>query len=74
MSETLFSSNPKKIYKYVCNCIVCNGKEVEPKTQKKHANDKILWKSKSSRRIQLAMIEARKHNYGSKIINLKYKI
>ena len=63
-------SNPKNIYKYVCNCLVCNGKEVEAKTQKKHANDKDLWRSKSARKKQLARIEARKKDFGSEIIKI----
>jgi hypothetical protein len=59
-------TNSNKKYKYVCNCMVCKGKEVEGKTQKKHANDKIMWKSSKERKIQLAMIEARKFNYRGK--------
>jgi hypothetical protein len=46
--------------------MVCEGKEVEGKTQKKHTNDKIMWKSSKERKIQLAMIEARKFNYRGK--------
>ena len=69
----LFSSNLTNIYKYVCNCKVCNGKEVEAKTQKKHATDKDLWRSKSARKKQLARIEARKKDFRSEI-NLKYNV
>jgi hypothetical protein len=56
-----------KTYKYVCNCILCNGKEVVARTQEKHANDKDLWKSRSLRKNQLARIESRKY---SKFIKL----
>jgi hypothetical protein len=67
--ESLFDLiNPRKNYKYICNCMVCEGKEVEARTQKKHANDKILWKSNKERKIQLAMIETRKFNYEGKLI------
>ncbi len=33
---------PKKKYVYTCNCILCKGIEVDPRTQEKHARDKIL--------------------------------
>src|SRR6185295_19236373 len=69
----LFSSNFKNIYKYVCNCIVYNGKEVKTKIQKKHANDKDLWRSKSTRKKRLARIEARKKDFRNEI-NLKYNV
>src|SRR6266498_4252882 len=39
---------PKKKYLYACNCIHCNGEEVDPRTQKKHAKEEYLWKSKVS--------------------------
>jgi hypothetical protein len=71
---SLSSSNPKNIYKYECNCEVCNGKEVDAKTQKKHTNDKDMWRSKNARKKQLARIEARKKGHRSKIINLKYNV
>jgi hypothetical protein len=61
-------------YKYECNCVVCNGKEVEAKTQKNHTNDKDLWRSKNARKKQLARIEARKKDHRSKIVNLKYNV
>ena len=64
--ESLIS--PKKKYKYICNCMVCKGKEVDARTQTKHANDKIIWKSGKERKIQLARIEARKYNYEGKLI------
>jgi hypothetical protein len=60
--------SPKKIYKYTCNCIFCEGKEVDGRTQKKHANDKFIWKSNKQRKIQLAMIETRKFNNEGKLI------
>ena len=59
-------TNSNKKYKYICNCMVCKGKEVEGKTQKKHTNDKIMWESNKERKIQLAIIEARKFNYKGK--------
>lgn len=52
----------RKVYKYICNCLMCNGKEVVARTQEKHANDKDLWKSKSLRKNQLARIKARKYS------------
>jgi len=70
---SLSSSNPKNIYKYECNCEVCNGKEVDAKTQKKHTNDKDMWRSKNARKKQLARIEARKKDFRSEI-NLKYNV
>jgi hypothetical protein len=60
--------NPKKKYKYICNCTDCEGKEVDGRTQKKHANEKIMWKSNKERKIQLAIIEARKFNCEGKLI------
>ncbi|CAG8788356.1 12483_t:CDS:2, partial [Racocetra fulgida] len=30
---------------YICNCNQCNGVEVDPHTQKAHAEDKCLWSS-----------------------------
>ncbi|CAG8710713.1 13298_t:CDS:2, partial [Dentiscutata erythropus] len=54
--------NPKKKYKYICNCTDCEGKEIDEQIQKKHANEKIMWKSNKERKIQLAIIEARKFN------------
>ena len=60
--------SPKKKYKYVCNCMVCKRKEVDARTQTKHANNEIVWKSNKERKIQLAMIEARKFNHEGKLI------
>jgi hypothetical protein len=37
---------PKKNYSYVCNCVHCEGKEVDYRTQNKHTYDENLWKSK----------------------------
>lgn len=67
---TLLSNIIPKTYKYACNCIKCEGKEVEARTQEKHANNKDLWISKRSREKQLGKIEGRKCGYKSKIINL----
>jgi hypothetical protein len=33
---------PKKKYLYACHCILCNGEELDPRTQKKHAKDECL--------------------------------
>ena len=60
--------SPKKKYKYICNCMVCKGKEVDARTQTKHANDEVAWKSNKERKKQLASIEARKFNYEGKLI------
>jgi hypothetical protein len=60
--------SPKKKYKYICNCMLCKGKEVDARTQTKHANDEIVWKSNKERKKQLASIEARKFNYEGKLI------
>jgi len=48
--------------------MVCKEKEVDARTQIKHANDEIVWKSNKERKIQLAMIEARKFNHEGKLI------
>jgi len=39
---------PKKKYLYACYCILCNGKKVDPRTLKKHAKNKCLWKSNNA--------------------------
>ncbi|RHZ47392.1 hypothetical protein Glove_583g10 [Diversispora epigaea] len=41
-SAPLTSLVSTKTYKYVCNCLLCNGKEVVARTQEKHANNKEL--------------------------------
>ena len=43
---------PKKKYLYACNCILCNGEEVNPRTLKKYAKDKRLWKLNNTRKDQ----------------------
>jgi hypothetical protein len=73
-SEPLTSLVSTKTYKYVCNCLVCNGKEVVARTQEKHANNKELWKSKSSRKNQLARIESRKYSKFIKLQRCYYQI
>ena len=52
-------------YKYICNCNKCCGKEVDPRTQVKHANEKKNWNSDRSRKKQLKEIEARQFRYVS---------
>ena len=51
---------PKKKYSYPCYCVRCKGMEVNYRTQEKHTKEKILWKSKTSRKHQKNAIEARK--------------
>jgi len=53
---------PKKNYSYVCNCVRCEGKEVDYRTQEKHTYDENLWKSrpKDSRKNQENAIMTRK--------------
>ncbi|RHZ77090.1 hypothetical protein Glove_186g93 [Diversispora epigaea] len=60
-TKKLANSQNVQHCKYVCNCLLCNSKEVVARTQEKHANNKELWKSKSSRKNQLARIESRKY-------------
>jgi hypothetical protein len=33
--------SPKKKYKYICNCMVCKGKEVDARTQTKYVMMKL---------------------------------
>ncbi|GBB85311.1 hypothetical protein RclHR1_11880004 [Rhizophagus clarus] len=53
---------PKKKYLYACSCIFCNSEEVDPRTQKKYAKDKRLWKSKDAKKDQKNAITARKQS------------
>jgi len=53
---------PKKKYLYPCYCILCNGEKVDPRTQKKHAKDKRLWKSKDAKKDQENAITTREQN------------
>src|SRR5918912_810459 len=56
--------NSKKEYKkYVCNCIKCDGKEVDSRTQVTHTNKKEYWNSNKSRKHQLKEIDTRKSRY-----------
>ena len=50
----------KKKYLYTCNCLHCNGKEVDYRTQEKHTKDKSLWKSENAKKNQENAIMARK--------------
>jgi hypothetical protein len=54
---------PKKKYLYACNCIRCNGAEVDYRTQEKHTRDESLWKLKDARKNQENAIMARKKKY-----------
>jgi hypothetical protein len=60
---------PKKKYLYTCHCIRCNGEEVDPRTQEKHAKDKHLWKSKDARKDQEDVITARKQKKYTDLIS-----
>ena len=55
---------PRKKYIYTCHCIVCDGAEVDPRTQEKHTLDKIKWRSDDDdlRKNQMKAIAARKQN------------
>jgi hypothetical protein len=52
----------KKNYSYICNCVHCEGKEIDYCTQEKHTYDENLWKSrpKDSRKNQENAIMTRK--------------
>src|SRR6266498_3996476 len=56
---------PKKKYLYPCDCICCNGAEVDSHTRKKHMKDEILWKSEDTRKNQENTIMARKQKKSS---------
>jgi len=56
---------PKKKYLYLCDCICCNGAEVDSRTRKKHMKDEILWKSEDTRKNQENTIMARKQKKSS---------
>ena len=51
---------PRKKYLYECNCINCQGRKVDSRTQEKHTKNESLWKSKTSRENQQSAIESRK--------------
>jgi hypothetical protein len=51
---------PKKNYQYECFCIRCGGKKVDPRTQKRHATERFLWKSEDDRKNQEDAVMARK--------------
>ncbi|PKC12123.1 hypothetical protein RhiirA5_412263 [Rhizophagus irregularis] len=60
---------PKKKYLYACYCILCNGEEVDPRTQKKHAKDERLWRSKDAKKDQENAIMARKQSQNTNLIS-----
>ena len=62
---------PKKKYLYPCYCILCNGEKVDPRTQKKHAKDKRLWKSKDAKKDQENAITTREQNSTRTNLNSK---
>jgi len=51
---------PKKKYLYVCDCIHCDGTEVDSRTLEKYVKDESLWKSEDARKKQENTIKARK--------------
>jgi hypothetical protein len=53
-------TRPPRKYLYKCNCINCEGKKVDARTQEKHTKDESLWRSNLSRKHQEYAIEARK--------------
>ena len=59
---------PKKKYLYVCDCIRCDGIEVDSRTLEKHVKDESLWKSEDARKKQENTIKARKQKKSSIII------
>ncbi|GBB93561.1 hypothetical protein RclHR1_21980005 [Rhizophagus clarus] len=60
---------PQKRYFYPCDCICCEGVEVDSRTQEKHLNDENLWKSDAARKNQENIIMARKQKKSSIIHN-----
>ena len=55
-------TKPYQRLKYACNCSMCQGKEVDGRTQTSHANEELRWSSNKERKNQLARIEARKYD------------
>ena len=51
---------PSKKYLYKCNCVYCNGKKVDSRTQEKHTKSKSLWKCEISRKNQENSIKAKR--------------
>jgi len=56
---------PKKRYLYVCNCVCCDGAEVDFRTQESHTKNKSLWKSENAKKYQENEIAARKQGKAS---------
>ncbi|CAG8709352.1 937_t:CDS:2 [Gigaspora rosea] len=50
---------PNKWCVYICSCNQCNGIEVDPRTQKAHAEDKRLWSSSKAQKKQQQIVAAR---------------
>jgi hypothetical protein len=65
---------PQIRIKYACNCMSCNGKKVDGRTQKMHANDELRWRSNKKRKNQLARIEARKYDRDGKQVKRLYML
>ena len=59
---------PKKKYLYVCDCVRCDGTEVDSRTLEKHVKDESLWKSEDARKKQENTIKGRKQKKSSIII------
>ena len=56
---------PRKKYLYPCNCVFCNGEEVDFRTQEKHTKDNSLWKLENTRKNQKNAIMVRKQKRSS---------
>jgi hypothetical protein len=60
--------------KYTCNCLVCEGKDVDGRTQTIHANEQYRWRSNKERKNQLARIETRKYGRKGKQVDRLYML
>ena len=56
---------PRKKYLYPCNCVCCNGEEVDFRTQEKHTKDNSLWELENTRKNQKNAIMVRKQKRSS---------
>ncbi|RIB24224.1 hypothetical protein C2G38_2285192 [Gigaspora rosea] len=57
--KTDLLKKPNKWCVYICSCNQCNGIEVDPRTQKAHAEDKRLWSSSKAQKKQQQIVAAR---------------
>jgi hypothetical protein len=56
---------PRKKYLYPCNCVCCNGEEVDFCTREKHTKDNSLWELENTRKNQKNAIMVRKQKRSS---------